>query len=171
MNHLPVGVTQNADGGFNLECSSRGDKRFSAMCAYVDVHGKNMSIENAYQQAKVFIVDGRMVRPTSWRDVKGKQAPLRGLTPAHAYLHPVILDVTYLTDIYGMLWCKYFMRNPDLLAYIEQFDTFSDLFRGKHAYNCQADVIAEIARNGLETTFTRYSRLTTEWQARQLEQA
>lgn len=171
MNHLPVGVTQNADGGFNLECSSRGDKRFSAMCAYVDVHGKNMSIENAYQQAKVFIVDGRMVRPTSWRDVKGKQAPLRGLTPAHAYLHPVILDVACLTDIYGMLWCKYFMRNPDLLAYIEQFDTFSDLFRGKHTHNCQADVIAEIARNGLNETFTRYSRLTTEWQARQLEQA
>lgn len=91
VNNLPVGVTKNADGGFNLECSSAGDKRFSAMCAYIDFQGKSMTIENAYQQAKVYCVDGKWVRPTSWRDVKGKKAPLVGLQVDHMYLPNLVI--------------------------------------------------------------------------------
>lgn len=50
-----------------LECSSKGDKRFSAF--YAQVNGN--SIEDQYQAAKVF-ADGST--GLYWRDAKGKKA-------------------------------------------------------------------------------------------------
>ena len=49
-----------------LECSTKGDKRFSAFCTFVN--GK--SIESQYQAAKVF-EDG--TTGLSWRDAKGRK--------------------------------------------------------------------------------------------------
>ena len=53
-----------------LECSSRGDKRFSAFSARLRSHG-GRSIEDVYQAAKVF-EDGST--GLGWRDAKGKRA-------------------------------------------------------------------------------------------------
>jgi hypothetical protein len=50
-----------------LECSSKGDKRFSAFCAVVN--GK--TIEQRYQAAKIF-EDGST--GLTWREAKGKKA-------------------------------------------------------------------------------------------------
>lgn len=53
-----------------LECSSRGDQRFSAFSARLRSHG-GRSIEEVYQAAKVF-EDGST--GLGWRDAKGKRA-------------------------------------------------------------------------------------------------
>jgi hypothetical protein len=53
-----------------LECSSRGDRRFSAFAARIKSRG-NKSIEEIYQAAKVF-ADGST--GLSWREAKGKRA-------------------------------------------------------------------------------------------------
>lgn len=117
----------------NLECSSRGDKRFSAFYAKVTIRGVTDSIENWYQSCK--------------RDEHGK-IPGKGKRVA-CMLNPYtnhLLTADSLTAFYSSLWIKYFTNNPELLEYAKGFDTFTDMFRGK-CVNCQADVIAECVKD------------------------
>lgn len=124
-----------------LQCHSKGDKRFSALYAKVSVHGKKRSIEEHYQLAKRF---GEEV-PKTIKEAKGRK-------PTHMEIETengsVVLDADFLTPWYKLLWVKYFIENPDLLAYARQFDEFEDIFRGKNTINCQADVIEEIVKRG-----------------------
>ena len=53
-----------------MECSTKGDKRFSVFCARVDRRG-GKSIEEIYQAAKVF-EDGST--GLTWREAKGRVA-------------------------------------------------------------------------------------------------
>src|SRR5580658_10783695 len=53
-----------------LECSSNGDKRFSAFWACIESRG-NKSIEELYQASKIF-EDGST--GLSWREAKGRRA-------------------------------------------------------------------------------------------------
>lgn len=105
-----------------LECSSKGDKRFSAFSAYVRRHGG--TIENLYQGAKVF-EDGRT--GLSWREAKG--------------LNPVNRE--YCTLLYSYLWDVYFEENPQLFEVVEFFNGFSDVF-GQAGRCCQATEIFRI---------------------------
>ena len=117
----------------NLECSSIGDGRFSALYAKVVINGITKSIETWYQEAK--------------RDTKGN-IPGKGKRVAYM-INPFNghrLSANCLTDFYKILWVRYFHQNPSLLAYAKQFDTFTDSFRGK-CINCQADVIAECVKD------------------------
>lgn len=119
-----------------LECSSKGDKRFSAFYAQVTVNGVLDSIENHYQLSKRF---GEF-KPSSWRDAKGRR-------PTHFVVGDKSFDMKYFSMWYTTLWLKYLRENPDLLAYINQFDRFTDMFKGK-ALNCQADVMQSIHDKG-----------------------
>lgn len=117
----------------NLECSSRGDKRFSAFYAKLKKYD-NKSIEYLYQNSKRtkegFVPGkGRKVDYVVWEGNKYKP--------------------TVLTKLYEKLWRIYFIENPELLEYAKQFDTFTDMFRGK-AINCQADVIAKLVKEAKE---------------------
>lgn len=116
----------------NLECSSKGDKRFSAFYAKVTVNGKLNSIENHYQNCKL---TNDLVSC-----MKGQKVDL-------IYINGKKLNPKFLTPFYKLLWVKYLDQNPDLVAYAKQFDTFSDMFRGK-SINCQADVIKEYVKLG-----------------------
>lgn len=91
-----------------LECSSKGDKRFSAFYARpVSLKGK--SIEESYQGMKVF-ADGST--GLNWREAKGKKA-INAKECAIAYdkwwrewveeqnLLPVLISATGLSDIFG----------------------------------------------------------------------
>lgn len=120
-----------------LECSSKGDKRYSAFYARVKVFGKYDSIENHYQLCKRF---GEIV-PQSWRDAKGK-------IPTHICIKGRDLDVRYLTMFYKMLWTKYLDNNPELVEYASTYDEFNDIFKGKKSLNCQADVIRQYIKQG-----------------------
>lgn len=122
-----------------LECSSKGDKRFSAFYARVSAFNKIDSIENHYQLAKRIGED----KPKSWRDVKGK-------TPTHIELNGITYELKYLSQWYKLLWLKYLDHNPELVEYASEFDEFNDIFKGK-SVNCQADVVRQYVKEGRES--------------------
>jgi len=97
-----------------LECSSRGDPRFSAFYAYVDGY----SIEDQYQAFKVF-EDGST--GLGWRAAKGKVAV--NMKEAH--------------ERYSALWDQYIDERPELLAVLKAASGLSDMF-GQPGHACQA---------------------------------
>ena len=103
-----------------LECSSRGDKRFSAF--FAKVNGR--SIESQYQAAKVF-EDG--TTGLSWREAKGRK--------------PVNID--QVTRLYNKLWEQYLLENPHLLTVLREANGLQDTF-GQAGHNCQATVLWEL---------------------------
>lgn len=115
-----------------LECSSKGDKRFSALYAKVEFGGKMASIESHYQSVK----RGKDGEPVG----KGKYVD-------HILISGKKLSPKYLTPFYKLLWVKYLRRNKELVSYAEGFDKYNDMFRGK-AINCQADVIRDYVKHG-----------------------
>lgn len=106
-----------------LECSSKGDKRFSAFYARIKCYD-NKSIEEIYQAAKIF-EDGRS--GLDWREAKGKEC----------------INQEEVRRLYSKLWHLYFEENPQLFGIIEQFNGFSDIF-GQKNHCCQAEEIFKI---------------------------
>lgn len=103
-----------------LECSSKGDKRFSAFYAKVD----GESIENIYQAAKVF-QDGST--GLTWRESKGKKP----------------INIEEVSKLYKELWRKYLLKNSNLIRGIKQASGLSDIF-GQEGHNCQAVILWEL---------------------------
>lgn len=106
-----------------LECSSKGDKRFSAFYARIKSRG-NKSIEELYQATKVF---ENGVTGLSPKEAKGKQA----------------LNMEECASMYAILWDEYFEENPELYHIISQYEGFSDMF-GQAGHQCQATEIYRI---------------------------
>jgi hypothetical protein len=97
-----------------LECSSRGDRRFSAFVAKVN----DKSIEEIYQGAKVF-EDGST--GLSWREAKGRRA----------------INQEELNKLYSNLWDTYIKEHPELLKTLRTVTGLSDMF-GQEGHCCQA---------------------------------
>lgn len=108
-----------------LECSSRGDKRFSAFYARPTVLA-GRSIEEAYQAMKVF-ADGST--NLVWRQAKGRQATNAAVCAA-AYRG----------------WWREWVDQEQLLPILLAASGLSDVF-GQSGHVCQALVLWEI-RNG-----------------------
>lgn len=105
-----------------LECSSRGDKRFSAFYANPSIlRGK--SIEQAYQSAKVF-QDG--TTGLNWRLAKGK--------------HPINLD--QVQSMY-FIWWHLWVLEENLMSVLKSASGLSDMF-GQTGHTCQALTLWEI---------------------------
>lgn len=119
-----------------LECSSKGDKRFSALYAKVSLFGKLASIEEHYQNSKrIYGLD-----ITDIKDIKGKQ-------PDYIVIKGLEYDKEHLTAFYKLLWIKYFDKNPELIEHACRFNEFNDIFKGS-SINCQADVIRQYVKEG-----------------------
>lgn len=112
-----------------LECSSRGDKRFSAFYARIKSRG-NKSIEELYQAAKIF-ADG--TTGLSPREAKGKRA----------------INMPEVAAFYDELWKEYFAENPEYIKYLKQYNGYSDMF-GRPNCQCQAIAIYKIINNRKE---------------------
>ena len=97
-----------------LECSSRGDKRFSAFYARVG----DRTIEDHYQGAKVF-EDGST--GLSWREAKGRKS----------------VNAEYMAEFYASLLDSYMEQHPELLPVIQEASGLSDVF-GQEGHQCQA---------------------------------
>ena len=97
-----------------LECSSKGDKRFSAF--YARINGK--SIEEQYQAFKIF-EDGST--GLTWREAKGRTAA----------------NQEEAAKFYSKLWDDYMAENPDLMIIICSQSGLSDIF-GQEGRCCQA---------------------------------
>ena len=117
-----------------LECSSRGDKRFSALFAKVTIKGKERSIEEFYQDAKR-TADGKKA---------GKGRPFDHIIDPYTGTK---LPAAEASNLYKGLWISYFSKNPDLAAYAGNFEGFTDMFRNEKTENCQADVIAAYVKD------------------------
>jgi hypothetical protein len=104
-----------------LECSSVGDKRFSAFHARISTFGYR-SIEEVYQASKIF-EDGST--GLGWREAKAKQR-----------FCPIInREATRM--IYTLLWRVYIAENIDLLEVLKQQSGLSDIY-GIRGHVCQA---------------------------------
>jgi hypothetical protein len=100
-----------------LECSSKGDKRFSAFYARIKARN-NKSIEELYQAFKVF--DGGLTG-LDWRQAKGKKC----------------INQKEAWKLYATLWDEYIGENPKLVAVLISATGLSDIF-GKPNSACQA---------------------------------
>ncbi|WP_180953897.1 DarT1-associated NADAR antitoxin family protein [Bacillus sp. M6-12] len=126
----------------SLECSSKGDKRFSALFAKVEVYGKFDSIENHYQLSKrMKLENGELFVPKDWKELKGKKVDC-------FEVNGIVFPEEYLTQYYKLLWVKYLDANPSLVAFASGFDEFTDMFKGNNSVNCQADVIKQYVKEG-----------------------
>lgn len=108
-----------------LECSSRGDKRFSAFYARIKALG-NKSIEELYQAKKIFS-DG--TTGLTWREAKGKRA----------------INMPEVAAYYDKLWMMYLKENPDLIDVLKKYNGYSDMF-GKAGCQCQAVTLFKIIK-------------------------
>lgn len=106
-----------------LECSSRGDKRFSAFYARIR-RRNNKSIEELYQGFKLF---PGMIQGLGMKEAKGK----------------LPINIEACRNFYSLLWLEYFEENPDLLKVLNDYNGFSDIF-GKPGRACQAEEIYRI---------------------------
>lgn len=137
-----------------LECSSKGDKRFSAFYAEVEIFGKKRSIEKHYQFSKLFPVEDVHGNVTleSYTDIKLiKQKQRFGIEPVRFRIEKFDYPVEYLTMYYKLLWLTYLDEKPYLVKYAKRFDDFTDMFRGKNTVNCQADVIKQYVKEGRDS--------------------
>lgn len=113
-----------------LECSIRGDRRFSSLFAKVAINGKERSIEEWFQDAKR-TADGKkagkgkpfdyIVDPFTGDKLPGKEAQW----------------------MYRGLWITYFAKNPELVEYAEQFDEFTNCFNKYRDPESAADLPRE----------------------------
>lgn len=103
-----------------LECSSKGDKRFSAFYAKVD----GVSIETLYQRYKKFD-DG--TTGLDWRAAKGR----------------VPTNIEECRVYYAELWDRYISDNPDLQQVLIESSGLSDIF-GQPGHACQAEELWRI---------------------------
>ncbi len=114
-----------------LECSTKGDTRFSPFYARPSCLGGH-SIEDAYHAAKVF-EDG--TTGLGWR--AAKEYRLAGHT---------IVNQDELNEMYAVLWDAYIDENPELLDVLKTATGLSDMF-GREPGPCQAIELWRI-RNG-----------------------
>ncbi|MED1125279.1 DUF6977 family protein [Bacillus atrophaeus] len=137
-----------------LECSSKGDKRFSAFYAKVDILGKKASIEEHYQHSKLFAEEDKHgeINLTSYTDIKHiKQKQRFGDMPVRFRVGEYDYPAEYLSMYYKLLWVTYLDDRPVLVDFASQFDDFNDIFRGKNTANCQADVIRQYVKKGRDS--------------------
>lgn len=105
-----------------LECSSKGDKRFSAFYATID----GVSIEKRYQAFKKFS-DG--TTGLDWRSAKGK-------TP---------VNIEECRNYYSELWNSYIKNHPELHQVLIEASGLSDIF-GQANHACQAEELWRIRK-------------------------
>lgn len=105
-----------------LECSTRGDKRFSPFYARPSCL-RGFSIEDAYHACKVFD-DG--TTGLGWREAKAKRRA------GHA-----VMNQDECNQLYSQLWDSYIIENPQLLAELRLASGLSDMF-GQPGGPCQA---------------------------------
>lgn len=120
-----------------LQCHSKGDRRFSALYAHIEIFGKSDSIERIYQASKRFNNNNK-------KGGKGKY-PDYLIINGRAYSNDI------LSEWYRYLWHIYFIQNKDLFDYAKSFDIFVDIF-ANDTMNNQAKTIRELVKSNNEMT-------------------
>jgi hypothetical protein len=132
----------------NLECSSKGDKRFSALYAKIN----NISIEDRYQLLKKFLYNQKILHPENFKQAKHWQYK-NEYKLIDFKVNNQIFSLKYLTAYYKYLWYIYLVSNKQLVNYIKKFDTFTDCFAKENTINSQKDIIEQVAKEGLNSLY------------------
>lgn len=114
-----------------LECSTKGDRRFSAFVAKVN----GRSIEEQYQAAKVF--EGG-VTGLHWTKAKGWKAQ----------------NAEECAALYEKLWAQYIEEHPELQDVLVKASGLSDMFAGKGLGVNQACVLWNIRQRLIDEQST-----------------
>lgn len=114
-----------------LECSGRGDKRFSAFFARIKGRG-GKSIEQIYQAAKKF------------------PGGVTGLRPHQAKGRSDCVNYGECEVLYSKLWDEYIAENPELVNELLQWPGLQDTF-GQVGHCCQATELWRIRNSKLDT--------------------
>lgn len=97
-----------------LECSARGDRRFSSSHVKLKINGTEKTIESWYHDSK--------------RDKDG--VPVSRGAPYEYLIDPFTGDKLTTpdeyADMYSGLWIAYLSHNPDLVQYASKFSIFKD---------------------------------------------
>lgn len=117
-----------------LECSSNGDRRFSAFYARIKARN-NLAIEEIYQASKVFNFDGKRVSGLTWQKAKGRRAE----------------NQERVNKLYSELWDEYINEHPELIGVLVNATGLSDMF-GLQGHCCQATELWRIRAMFLEET-------------------
>lgn len=115
-----------------LECSTRGDKRFSPF--YAIVNGR--SIEEQYQAAKIF-EDGST--GLNWKKAKGRRAT----------------NMNECAILYEKLWRQYISEHPGLVDILKRAYGLSDMFATKGSVN-QAEVLWKIRNEHMLNSWDKF---------------
>jgi hypothetical protein len=115
-----------------LECSSRGDKRFSPF--YAMVNGR--SIEEQYQGAKIF-EDGST--GLHWKKAKGRRA----------------INMNECAILYEKLWRQYLSERSGLIDILKKASGLSDMFATKGNVN-QAEVLWKIRDENMLNSWDKF---------------
>ena len=135
-----------------LECSSKGDKRFSALYAKVYVNGVYDTIENHYQRAKLFEDEnGELKGVIDWKEAKGRK-------PVAFLINGYKLPLSFGLMFYKLLWYKYLKSNPELEEVLLEYDDYNDMFTSKTAYCKQAEVIRDYIQNSYDVKYSKEDR-------------
>jgi len=111
-----------------LECSTKGDTRFSPFYAKV----KGVSIEDAYHAKKILrpsvpVLFGESVRTgLTWREAKELQRGGWRLTNPRS-----------CAKLYSRMWDEYMRENRDLLKVLKRASGLSDMFGQPTSNVCQ----------------------------------
>ena len=118
-----------------LECSARGDRRFSSSHVKLKINGTEKTIEEWFNSSK--------------RNNNGK--PVNKGDPFDYIIDPFTKDKLYTKeeqeDMYIGLWITYLSLNPDLVTYASKFSNFTD---SKHSFRTPfktSDIISEYVNN------------------------
>lgn len=135
-----------------LECSSKGDKKFSALYVKISVNNVLDTIENHYQKAKVFKDENNeLTQYKDWKMAKGKK-------PVAFKISEYYLPLKFGKMFYNMMWYKYLKNNPSLIKILEDYDDYNDIFKTKDTVVCQSDVIREFMQDELGNKYSESER-------------
>lgn len=126
-----------------LECSTRGDVRFSPFFAKVD----GQTIEDQYHAHKIleslssglFTEAGQRKTGCSWQEAKELQRKGWRLCNAEE-----------CKALYKKLWLKYVQQNPRLIDELLWWDGVSDIFGQPDGLVCQATELWELRERALK---------------------
>lgn len=140
-----------------LECSTKGDRRFSSLCAKIEVNGVFDFIEEHYQLSKRLMGNnGKLIVPKTKEEVKGKRKRKEPLVAFE--VGGILIPVDYLSMYFKLLWYKYLKTNLSLEKVLELYDDYNDIYKSKTTFNCQADVIREYMQDNRGVKYPKEKR-------------
>lgn len=143
-----------------LECSTCGDKRFSAFGAKVKAFGAYDFVEFFYRLAKGFEGKERPRIKDPWYKKMDYIRSIKGKKPDFMILGSKRYDVSKLSQWYHMLWIRYLDANPDLVDYLKLFDEYNDVYKGS-SVSCKADSIRKYIKDGRESLLVECDELNS----------